>query len=173
MIIRMAAPGKPALFDAIIRYDVRSAGDLRIFAGLSTLQDDLPRLPCFGFTINFSKTFDCINWLGGGPLPGLYTLHDSPRHGLYERKGGDPLADCGGLFPDVNWLSIKDGSGLGLMIQSGRPFDFSIVRSPPTPTITGLTNQAMVVQLCQADPDLTYETPLKSVWHLYPIVSDQ
>ncbi|MGI6333610.1 MAG: glycoside hydrolase family 2 TIM barrel-domain containing protein [Saccharofermentanales bacterium] len=173
MIIRMAAPGKPALFDAITRYDVRSAGDLRIFAGLSTLQDDLPRLPCFGFTINFSKTFDCINWLGGGPLPGLYTLHDSPRHGLYERKGGDPLADCGGLFPDVNWLSVKDGSGLGLMIQSGRPFDFSIVRSPPTPTITGLTNQAMVVQLCQADPDLTYETPLKSVWHLYPIVSDQ
>ncbi len=99
MIIRMAAPGKPALFDAIIRYDVRSAGDLRIFAGLSTLQDDLPRLPVSVSHNNFSKTFDCINWLGGASAGLLYTLHDSPRHGLYERKGGDPLADCGGLFP--------------------------------------------------------------------------
>ena len=182
MVIRLAAIGKPAYLEAVIRYDVRSIGDLRVFASLKPLMDNLPPVPCFGFALNLSKDFDQVSWLGGGPLPGLYSLHGSPRRGIYDALPViDHLAnatqdDVTGIYPDVDWLQIKEQNGLGLMVRAGSLFGFSACPLNSATTLAGMgslakSKKSLMIQLFHTDHRLENNRPIKATWHFYLVVS--
>ena len=181
MVIRLAAPGKPEALEMIVRYDVRSIGDLRVFASLRPLLDNLPPLPCFSFLLNLSKAFTHLTWLGGGPLPVLYNLHNNARRGIYndlqdnQAAEGNLQTSRSGLFPAVEWLSAKGEAGLGLMIRADRLFGFSALPAVRMEMIVGHSGinpkRPLTVQLFHDDRTLAADKPLKAVWHLYPTVS--
>ncbi|HAL74252.1 MAG TPA: hypothetical protein DCM45_04045, partial [Clostridiales bacterium] len=132
MMILLAAAGKTASHELIVRYEIRTAGDLRIFTSIRPLAESLPKMPCFGLTMHLNRVFDQISWFGGGPGPGMASLHKSPRRGLYQgnqidhEKGVRLPGNSPGIYPGIDWLSLKDKTGFGLSIRCGHLFGFAI-----------------------------------------------
>ena len=179
MVIRLAAAGKTACLEIIDRYEIRSAGDLRLFTSLRLLQDDLPALPGFGLTLNLSRSYDQISWFGNGPGPGLASLHNSPRRGLYQGRMADPESGVNlpgnrpGIYPGTDWLLFKDQSGFGLMVRSGNLFGFAV--SPlgqqelwPGFNETRTERQALSVRLYSRTKPFSPDQPVRAIWHFSP-----
>lgn len=181
MVIHLAAAGKPACLEIISRYDIRTAGDLRVFSSLRWLTADLPPLPCFSLCLNMNRSFDQINWVGCGPQPGLASLHASSRRGYFSGRQCDPVqgvslpGDVAGIFSETNVLTFKDKTGLGLSIRAGQPFGFAVKPAGQTEAWPGFAEirperQLLAVQLFQQTMPLELIQPLKAVWHLVPVV---
>ncbi len=183
MMIRLAAPGKPALFDLITRYEIRASGDLRIYAGLTPLESDLPMLPGFGLKMNLKSDYSQINWYGTGLKYCFCHLHNSCRSGLFSNSQTDlgtkadlPSAKAG-LFPDTRWLTLKDKTGFGLMVRSDQLFGFAARPAGMPDPLAGLTEgkierKALGLQIFQQLAISCHASPVRASWYFSPIVSD-
>lgn len=179
MMIRLAAAGQTACFELIVRYEIRTAGDLRVFTSIRPLAETLPELPCFGLTLHISRVFDQISWFGGGPEPGMASLHKSSRRGLYlgskiDCEQGVRLPGHGaGIYPDNEWLSLRDKTGFGLSIRCGQLFGFAISPAGLRNTWPGFVEtkaerQALAIRLFSKTNPFRLDQPVKSIWHFSP-----
>ena len=183
IVLQMAAPGRPACLEMLIRHEIRSSGDLRVFTSLSPLKQNQPPWPCFGLGLQLKPDYDQISWYGTGPYPCLSRLQNSRRCGLYRGGQVDPARGIRlpgnepGYFPDTRWLVLKDQTGFGLLIRSDQLFGFSVRPAGKNTTSAGqaesrLDRQALTVQLYRQMSAGLPEKPVKSSWYFSPVASD-
>jgi hypothetical protein len=128
MMARLGAAGHPSCFDLALRYEVRSSGELRLFASLTPLQTKQLPPPCFSFVFNPKKSFQSFAWFGSGPERQSGRLILPYVTGLHERTGDSVLQpdQTEGCWTGVRYLTVKDDSGFGLLIRSDDLFAFDV-----------------------------------------------
>ncbi len=179
MVISYAATGQPACLEIVNRYDIRAAGDLRVFTRVQLLDDKLPPLPCLGLSLNLNRQLDDIQWFGSGPEHGLASQHASCRRGLYEGWEADPAqgirlpGDQPGLYPDTDWLSCKTPNGTGLIISGSELFGFALTPVgqglwPGSDEAGELERKALRLQLFAQALPFEEEPVSEAGWHFAP-----
>lgn len=190
MVMQLAAPGRPAVFEWISRYEIYASGEMRLFASMTPLGEGLPPPPCFGFSLLARGEYSGIGWYGRGPAPGFYRLHQGCGSGLFqhnspnERNDGRSDGQIGAvqqvpadIYSDVRWLSLRDQNGFGLQVRSDRPFAFAVGPDPAGYPFNALfngrqENRPLLVRLFSQTAETSAAQPLKAVWYFSPVVFD-
>ena len=180
MILHLAAAGRPAGHELLLRYEIRASGDLKVFTSLTALQPDMPPWPCFCLSINMKPEYSQVSWLGTGPGISLSRLPGTCRSGLFGADLADQetndrwqAAASLGRHSHTRWLSCKDGSGFGLLIRADQVFGHTArIIGLPGLAEKRLERQALAIRLFTALPSGRTDRPVKAIWHFSPVVSD-
>ncbi len=101
------------------------------------LNERLPEMPRVGVLFKMSSEFDHLKWYGKGPLESYADRKSGMKIGVYQGKVKDQYYPYvrpqeTGLKQDVEWFSLTNESGKGLLVQShsrlsfnAQQFDFS------------------------------------------------
>ena len=176
---KLGAAGLKPACGLQMRYEIMKTGELRVFASLSKLDDQVLAIPGFSLALSLRRNYDHVSWQGTGPgrsqarLPGQsgYGIHEQDIVGMISQ----PLQE--GLWKDIRWLTFKDDSGFGLRIHSGSPFCFDLVpsESPSHASWQGLAGDGLppVVQIFHpaAYQTCLLDEPMKMSLIMQPIVS--
>lgn len=108
-----------------IRYLINGEGEIRVDAKLKPSGAEYPELPRFGMVIIIPGTYNQLEWFGRGPHENYPDRKESAIVGLYSGTVKDQYYPYitpqeNGYKTDVRWLTLRDGSGEGIMI-SGDP----------------------------------------------------
>lgn len=148
MVAHMGVAGQKPLFHLVLRYEIASQGNLRLFASLTPMGEALPP-PCFGFAFNPARPYHELAWFGSGPerqparlgLSGAVAHHEAMLTDLAKVHRGP------GLFRDVRRLVVRDDSGFGLSFTSDHLFAFDVCPADLFVDETGTNGGRLTVQL--------------------------
>lgn len=113
----------------ILRHEIFGNGSIRVtqhYTGTA----GLPELPCFGVSLKLPETFHNIRYYGLGPSENYIDRAKGARLGIFETTAQQELSgyvvpqECGNRT-GVRWFTAVNSSGLGIMVESEEPFEFS------------------------------------------------
>ncbi len=120
-------------FDCTFTYTVHGNGEL-LFEAVVEPQGELPKtLPRLGVEMKMPASCDLVSWFGRGPGESYEDSKEANLHGFY-------CADVDDLFTpyvrpqengnrtDVQWLTLSDIHGNGLLVNGNIPLNFSAHR---------------------------------------------
>ncbi len=125
-----SAGGDP-LFQLDLYFCLLTDGSLALDAGISPLRK-MAVLPRLGISLDLPKEMAQAEWLGPGPLENYVDRKASADFGLYEASSEglrEPYVrpQETGNHEDSAWLFCFDAQGRGLLVQSLRPFAWSLL----------------------------------------------
>ena len=117
--IRVEAALSPEGATHHLVYTVLGSGDLIVESALQSARDPLSELPRFGLQTRLVPGFERLSWYGPGPEE-TYADRRGLRVGVYEATVTGRYFDYSqpqetGNQCDVRWLSLDNGSGIGLL----------------------------------------------------------
>lgn len=112
-------------------YQVNGRGVMQVeerFTG----KEGLPDMPCFGMAWKLPREFSHVRWYGLGPEETYQDRMCGGRMGVHKTtaEAGMPgyvvPQECGN-HTAVRWLEVTDEQGVGIRIESEKPFEFSVL----------------------------------------------
>jgi beta-galactosidase len=108
-------------------YNLQPDGSIYVL-NTFTVDKSAPDLPRLGIVMTLPPGFERLSWFGRGPLENysdrkagaLVDLHQGTVTNQYVPY---VMPQEHGNHTDVRWLTLKTGSGLGLRVDAGTPFD--------------------------------------------------
>ena len=123
--------GGEELFQLDLYWSLLSDGSIALDAGISPLRK-MPVLPRLGISLDLPKVLGRVQWLGRGPHENYVDRRASADVGLYRASLPELRQDYvrpqeTGNHEDCSWIFCHDQEGRGLLIQSLRPFAWSLL----------------------------------------------
>lgn len=120
----------PAGFRCAETYTVDGAGNVELVAELTPF-GPLPDLPRLGYEMRVAAGFEQFTWYGRGPQDSYADRKESAAMGRYHgtvdaQFVNYPVPQENGNKTDVRWMTLRNGSGLGLRICGAQPLDVSV-----------------------------------------------
>ncbi|MBS2212898.1 DUF4981 domain-containing protein [Carboxylicivirga mesophila] len=118
------------------RYELYENGDVNVSVNYD-INDTLPELPRVGLAFKMAAEFDNLQWYGRGPLESYADRKTGMPKGLYQGKVWEQYYPYvrpqeTGLKEDVNWLTLTNEAGNGILIVAegsmafnAQQFDFA------------------------------------------------
>ncbi|MCU4157212.1 DUF4981 domain-containing protein [Carboxylicivirga sp. A043] len=112
------------------RYEIYESGDVNITADYA-INDTLPELPRVGLAFKLSADYDNLQWYGRGPLESYADRKTGMKKGVYNGKVWEQYysyvrSQETGLKEDVNWFSLTDKAGEGVLIVADQSLAFNV-----------------------------------------------
>ncbi|MBN1198215.1 MAG: DUF4981 domain-containing protein [Bacteroidales bacterium] len=114
----------------IIRYEIRSNGEVVVTASLNTGGKKLPDLPRFGMNLQLPPGLDEVTWFGRGPWENYQDRNSSAFVGRYSSRVADLYTPYirpqeNGYRTDVRWVEFTGKEKVGLQIKGSPLICFS------------------------------------------------
>ena len=111
--------GRNQTLDHLHRYSLYGSGDLLIENTVEA-SPQLPPLPRMGLTLSLPGGFERFSWFGRGPHENYIDRKSGAAVGLYRGTVDEQhvpyiLPQENGNKTEVRWLTLTNGSGLGLL----------------------------------------------------------
>ncbi len=114
----------------VITYEIFGTGDIVVEQSLYPSGEGLPNLPRFGMQMAIGGQFSEMTWLGRGPHETYWDRKTGAAVGLYS----GPVVDQSHIYvrpqengnkTDVQWLTLTDRTGTGLLAIGEEPLSVS------------------------------------------------
>ena len=114
----------------IIRYEIRSTGEVVVTASLNTGDVKLPELPRFGIQMQLPGNFNQVTWFGRGPWENYQDRKTSAFVGCYSSSVDELYTPYirpqeNGYRTDVRWVEFSGKEKVGLLIKGSPLIGFS------------------------------------------------
>ena len=118
--VLLAVNSQPADFELISRYEIGENGMLQLDLALTPLTSQ--RFFCYdaGLCLFLHRNFNLLQWFGPGPDRSTAAI--TGRSWLAQHYS--EITPTTEEHENCNWLYVHNGQGLGMMLQSDRPFRF-------------------------------------------------
>ena len=106
----------------IIRYEIRSTGEVVVRATMVPGKEKLPELPRFGLNMQIPGSFDQVSWYGRGPWENYEDRKSSAFVGKYSAYVDELYTPYirpqeNGYRTDVRWIEFTGKEKVGLLIK--------------------------------------------------------
>jgi len=118
--------------EATVYYTVDGDGELTIDYEFSPSNLDLPNLPRIGMLWKTPSSFQFLEWYGRGPHETYWDRKSSGEIAKWKGKVWDQIHRYSrpqetGNKTDVRWMSLKNGEGIGIKIETNsQPLSMSV-----------------------------------------------
>lgn len=115
-------------------YTVYPSGVIEVTSKLTPQKRCPDTIDCFAKSLRFARAFDRVTYYGRGPLDNYVDLNAHAFFGVYdttaeEMSSGTPYGAERGNRTEVRYAVLRDGEGLGLLIESNEPFQLRVSAS--------------------------------------------
>jgi beta-galactosidase len=123
VVIEQGIPARGARL--VTTYDVYGSGDIVVRNRFTPGDTSLPDIPRLGMRFTMPAGFDSVAWFGRGPHETYWDRKTGAAVGLYRAATDSMGHPYGrpqetGTRTDVRWMSVTNGSGVGLL-AAGMP----------------------------------------------------
>jgi beta-galactosidase len=111
-------------------YTIRATGEIEV-SNRFEKADGLPVIPRIGMNAELGRELDRVDWYGRGPFENYSDRKLAAHVGRYSNTVADHYVPYlrpqeNGYKTDVRWLSLSDGSELGLLVKADELISFGV-----------------------------------------------
>jgi beta-galactosidase len=111
-------------------YTIHATGEIEVSNHFEK-EDGLPVIPRIGMNAELVRTLDRVDWYGRGPFENYSDRKLAAHVGRYSNAVADHYVPYlrpqeNGYKTDVRWLSLSDGSELGLLVKADELISFGV-----------------------------------------------